>query len=159
LLVGVSAHHLAQINVAVPRFPIDDERMTGFTSMLDAINAIADASPGFVWRLVSEGANDATALRAQVDGANHVVNMSVWESREALWEYVYRSAHLDLLRRRGAWFDKPAGNYLVLWWVLAGHIPSVDEGLDRLNVLRRHGPTPEAFTFRHYFDAPATTGS
>jgi hypothetical protein len=155
--VRVSAYHLAQLNIAVPRFPIDDPQMAGFTSMLDEINALADATPGFVWRLVSEGANDATALRAPLDGADQMVNMSVWESREALWEYVYRSAHLDFLRRRGDWFEKPAATFLVLWWVPAGHIPSVDEGLDRLNALRCHGPNPEAFTFRHHFDVPAIT--
>ena len=155
----MSAYHLAQLNIAVPRFPIDDPQMAGFTSMLDAINAVADASPGFVWRLVSEGANDATALRARLDGADQMVNMSVWESREALWEYVYRSGHLDFLRRRGDWFDKPADTFLVLWWVPAGHIPTVDEGLDRLDALRRHGPTSEAFTFRHHFDAPAMTAA
>jgi hypothetical protein len=98
----VSAYHLAQLNIAVSRFPVDDPRMAGFTSMLDEINALADGSPGFVWRLVSEGANDATALRARLDGANQMVNMSVWEGRGALWGYVYRSAHLDFLRRRGS---------------------------------------------------------
>src|SRR5688500_2858531 len=103
-MARVSDHHLAQLNIAVPRFPIDDPRMAGFTSMLEAINALADATPGFVWRLVSEGANDATALRAPLDGADQMVNMSVWQSREALWEYVYRSTHLDFLRRRGDWF-------------------------------------------------------
>lgn len=152
----MSAYHLAQLNIAVPRFPVDDPRMAGFTSMLDEINALADGSPGFVWRLVSEGANDATALRARLDGANQMVNMSVWEGREALWGYVYRSAHLEFLRRRGDWFHTPAGAFLVLWWVPAGHVPTVDEGLDRLNALRRHGPNPEAFTFRRHFDAPAT---
>lgn len=150
--------HLAQLNVAVPRFPTDDPRMAGFMSMLDEINAVADASEGFVWRLVSEGANDATSLRTPLDGIEQMVNMSVWETYEALREYVYRSAHLDLLRRRGDWFATPADAILVLWWVPAGHVPSVTEGLGRLESLRAHGPTPEAFTFRHRFE-PAEVGS
>lgn len=149
--------HLAQLNVAQPRMAVDDPAMAGFTSMLDTINAVADRSPGFVWRLVSEGANNATSLRAPVDGVDLMINMSVWESRDALWDYVYRSVHLDFVRRRGEWFDKPANEVLVLWWVPAGHIPTVDEGLARLELLRRNGPGPEAFTFRRAFE-PGTVG-
>jgi len=144
--------HLAQMNIAVPRFPTDDPRMSDFMNALDEINDVADNSPGFVWRLVSDGGNDATSLRADFGGEEQMINMSVWESTEALWNYVYRSGHLDFLRRRTEWFARPSGTIAVLWWVPAGHIPSVEEGLDRLDRLRHHGPSPEAFSFREQFE-------
>lgn len=148
-------HHLAQFNIALTRFPLDDPRMEGFTSMLDAINAIADASPGFVWRLVGEGRNNATDIRNPRLG-DGLVNMSVWESRDALWTYVYRSEHLDFLRRRNDWFERPTDEHLVLWWIPAGHIPTVDEGIDRLERLRRDGPSADAFTFRRFIPTEAS---
>jgi hypothetical protein len=152
---AVPKHHLAQLNVARPRFPIDDPRMAGFMSMLDEVNAIADASPGFKWRLVSDGANDATELRATVDDGEQMINMSVWEDREALRDYVYRSGHLDLLRRRAEWFEAPSGSPVVLWWIPAGHRPTIDEAVERLTMLRSDGPSPDAFTFSRSFEAPA----
>jgi hypothetical protein len=145
-----SAYQLAELNVATPRFPLDDPRMAGFVSQLEEVNALADAAPGFVWRLVADGANDATSLRDR-RLADHIVNLSVWEGREPLWDYAYRSAHLDVLRQRADWFDLPRGAHLVLWWVPAGHIPSLDEAVERLELLRHAGPTPTAFTFRHFF--------
>lgn len=150
------AHHLAQFNIGTPRFPLDDPRMAGFMSALDSVNALADAAPGFVWRLVADDANDATDLRFDRLGGQ-IVNFSVWESRESLWEYVYRSGHLDVLRRRMEWFEPPSAAHLVLWWVPAGYIPSVDEAVDRLELLRGQGPTPSAFTFRHFFPADASS--
>ncbi len=147
-------HHLAQLNIAVPRFPTDDPRMDGFMSALDEINALADRSPGFVWRLVGEGSNDATELRADLDGQEQMVNLAVWEDVESVWNYVYRSDHLDYLRQRREWFEAPAGPVIVCWWVPAGELPTVEEGMERLALLREHGPTPEAFTFRDRFDPP-----
>lgn len=144
--------HLAQMNIAVPRYPTDDPRMADFMHALDRINDVADNSPGFVWRLVSDGGNDATALRADFGGEEQMINMSVWESVDDLWNYVYRSGHLDFLRRRGEWFTAPAGTITVLWWVPVGHIPSIEEGLDRLEMLRRDGPTSKAFSFRDRFE-------
>jgi hypothetical protein len=151
--------HLAQLNIATPRYPTDDPRMGDFMAALDRVNAVADAAPGFVWRLVGEGANDATDLRARHGDREVMVNMSVWIDRDALRAYVYRSEHLDFLRRRTEWFDKPDGEFMVLWWVPAGHIPTVDEALARLAALSRLGPTPEAFTFRQHFDAPNLTAA
>lgn len=144
----VSAQHLAQLNVAIPRLPLDDPEMAEFMAALDAVNAVADASPGFVWRLVAEGSNNATDLRAPVGGVPQMINMSVWDSREALWTYVYRSEHVDFLRRRSEWFERPADPHLVLWWVPAGELPTVDDGLARLDLLRTIGPSEAAFTFR-----------
>ena len=143
----MTGHHLAQLNVATLNFPLDDPRMYGFTSRLDALNEVADNAPGFVWRLVEDGGNDATGIRSSL-GDDVLVNMSVWESRDALWDYVYRSGHLDMLRRRAEWFQLPKAPSQVLWWIPAGHIPAVEEAIEHLELLREHGPSPSAFGFR-----------
>lgn len=145
-------YHLAQLNVGVLKAPVDDPAIAEFVELLDPINAIADASPGFVWRLVEDGANDATRVRPF--GADLLVNFSVWETLDALWSFTYRSEHIDLLRRRRAWFERMSERYLVLWWVPAGHIPSLEEAGERLALLREKGPTPEAFDFRTSFPSP-----
>ena len=146
------AYHLAQINIGRLRAPLDDPRIAGFVDQLDPINALADESPGFVWRLQSE-AGDATSFRVFED-ERILLNMSVWESMEALQEYVYHSAHLGPLRDRKQWFDVPDKPHLALWWIPAGHLPTPQEGKERLEHLRRHGPSPEAFTFKQPFPAP-----
>ncbi|MBN9748080.1 DUF3291 domain-containing protein [Amycolatopsis sp. A1MSW2902] len=143
----MTEHHLAQLNVGILRHPLEDPRMHGFTSMLDTLNEVADNAPGFVWRLVEDGGNDATSLRTSL-GDDVLVNMSVWESRDALWDYVYRSGHLDMLRRRSEWFELPKAPFQVLWWVPAGQVPTVEEAVERLELLREKGPSPSAFGFR-----------
>jgi hypothetical protein len=144
--------HLAQLNIAVPVGPKEDPRMAGFYAELDRINELADGWPGFVWRLVDDSGADATSLRPF--GGDIMVNLSVWESLEALREFTFRSGHLDILRRRREWFRPLGDAYAVAWWVPAGHIPTVEEAGERLDLLRRKGPTPEAFTFRDPFPAP-----
>ena len=148
----VKRYHLAEVNIARMRAPLEDPVMEGFRSQLDTINALADGSPGFVWRLQTEEGN-ATALRPY-DDDRILVNMSVWESFEALHEFVYRSHHVGPLRDREKWFHRMEGPILVLWWIPAGHIPTVDEAKDRLAFLKAHGPTPDAFTFRDAFPPP-----
>ncbi|MFB4320266.1 DUF3291 domain-containing protein [Actinomadura sp. 21ATH] len=143
------AHHLAQFNVGTMKHPLDDPRMAEFSALLDPVNALADAAPGFVWRLVEEGEADATGLRPA--GPDVIINFSVWESREALWDYVYRSAHLEVLRRRREWFRRHVEAHLVMWWIPAGHVPTVAEGMERLALLRAEGPSPRAFTFRETY--------
>ncbi|WP_309053278.1 DUF3291 domain-containing protein [Streptomyces sp.] len=145
MTVSPHAAHLAQLNVATVLHPLDDPRMAPFVELLDPVNAAADAAPGFVWRLVEDGAADATGLRPA--GEDVIVNLTVWESREALWDFTYRSGHLDLVRRRREWFLRHVQAHLVLWWVPAGHRPTVEEALERLAHLRAHGPSPRAFTF------------
>lgn len=146
-------HHLAQLNVALPREPLDTPAMAGFMARLAEINALADAAPGFVWRLVDDDGSDATALRPY--GPDLMVNMSVWESVETLYDYMYRTAHLDLLRRRREWFSHEGlGAHSVLWWVPAGTVPTLEEARDRLDLLAERGPTPEAFTFQQRFPPP-----
>ena len=137
--------HLAQVNIARMRGPLESPVMADFVARLDEIDALADASPGFVWRLqTSEG--NATYLRPY-DDDRILFNMSVWRSLEDLGAYVYRSAHTDVLRRRAEWFSRMETVYAALWWVPVGHRPSIDEAKKRLAHLEEHGPTPFAFTF------------
>jgi hypothetical protein len=144
--------HLAQLNIARTIAPLDSPALAEFVAALDRINALAEASPGFVWRLVGDG-GDATDVRVG-DDPNLIVNLTVWESVEALFEYTYKSGHVEVMRRRRQWFAPPDGPYLVLWWIPAGHVPTVDEAMARLAHLRAHGPTAHAFTFKQRFAAP-----
>ena len=141
--------HLAQINIGRMKAPLDDPIMAGFMTRLDDLNALADSSPGFVWRLQTDEGN-ATYLRPY-DDERIIVNMSVWESLTQLKAYVYHTAHAELMRQRQNWFEKFAGSYMALWWVPVGHIPGMDEAKKRLAHLEKHGPTPFAFTFAKPF--------
>ncbi len=145
--------HLAVFNIGRPVAALDSAQLRDFMDGLDPINALAEQAPGFVWRYTADGTNNATAARPIDDQI--IVNFGVWDSRQHLWDFVYRSQHLDFLRRRRDWFQHLDEPYLVLWWVPAGHIPSMDEALARLDLLRRDGPSVEAFTFREPFDPPA----
>jgi len=141
--------HLAQMNVVTALYDLTDPRMADLMNNLDRINALAEAAPGFVWRLTGDG-NNATDLRTS-DNPRFIVNMSVWATVEALFDYVYRSDHRGVMVRRREWFEKPAGPYQVLWWVAEDCPPTVEEGLARLRHLTEHGPTPYAFTFKSIF--------
>jgi hypothetical protein len=142
--------HLAQVNVAQPRAGLDAPAMAPFVVALGAVNDLADRSPGFVWRLPSEESHGATTT--EVDGVLVVLNLSVWESYEALHAFVYRSPHGAYLRRRVRWFTPAALPSTALWWVPVGTRPTADEALRRLQHLRTHGPSPQAFTPRRRFD-------
>jgi hypothetical protein len=147
--------HLAEVNIALLREPIDSELLQDFVSELDPVNAQADTAPGFVWRLQTDD-GDATDVRAFGDD-RFIVNMSVWESVEALGDFVYRNPeHRVVFQKRSKWFHKIAESHLVLWWVAAGHIPSVQEAEERLAFLRTHGPTSIAFTFKQRFAPPVS---
>lgn len=148
--------HLAQMNVGTIKYPADDPRMAGFMNRLDEINALAEGSDGFVWRLQSDSGN-ATDIDAG-RGEFFIVNMSVWESAEALFEFVYKSMHREVMIRRRQWFERPDGLYQVLWWVPAGHEPTVEEGLERLEALQASGPSRQAFNFQNRFPAPDESG-
>ncbi len=145
-------YHLAQVNVARMRAPLDDPRMADFVNNLEPINALADTSPGFVWRL-QDDAGDATSLRV-FDDAMIIVNLSVWEDVAPLKHYVYKSRHVDFVRRRKEWFALFDGAYYALWWVPVGHQPSADEAKRRLFHLRAHGESPTAFSFKKIFAPP-----
>ena len=151
---------IAQVNIGRLVAPLDSAQLEGFVSQLDAVNAVADAAPGFLWRLQTEDGN-ATALRAfesDAEGADGgiLINMSVWESVEALAAYVYGDAHRAVLRRRREWFERLADAYAAVWWVPRGHVPSVGEAEDRVKHLRAHGPTRYAFSMRVHFPAPGS---
>jgi hypothetical protein len=145
--------HLAQVNIARMIAPLDDPLMAEFVALLDEINALAERSPGFVWRLQTESGN-ATYLRPYEDD-RILFNLSVWESVEQLKEYVYRSEHSEVLRNRRQWFEKFDGSSMALWWVKAGHIPSVQEAKERLDHLRKHGESAHAFSFKRLY-SPVT---
>ena len=145
-------YHLAQINVARLIAPIDDPRIADFVAQLDGINALAEASPGFVWRLKSDSGN-ATDI-AYNDDPFVIPNMSVWESVEALRNFVYRSQHTNVLKDRAKWFEKMDKPYYCLWWIPAGHIPTVAEARERLEHYQLHGPTPYSFWFQKLFPEP-----
>jgi len=148
----MSAYELAQLNIGVIRAPMDSAVMAEFAANLERINAVADSSPGFLWRLQTEE-GDATSIRP-FDNPDLLVNMSVWRDIESLRRYVYSSAHADLMRRRREWFERIPEAFLVLWWVPMGHRPTVTEAIARLELLRKNGATPNAFSFRQPFPAP-----
>ncbi len=144
-------YHLAQLNIATMREPLDSPLMADFVANLERINSLAESSPGFVWRLKDEhGA--ATTIRPF--GDNVLVNMSVWESIEMLHAFAFRSAHKEIMQRRREWFERMGEAYAVLWWVPVNHAPSVEEAAERLAHLREHGPTPRAFVFSKTFSPP-----
>lgn len=148
----MSAFHLAQMNTARLRAPLEDPSMIDFVEGVALMNDLAERSPGFVWRLADEN-GDGTIL-APAD-PRRIYTLSVWESPEHLRAYAYQSTHLDYLRRRRDWFI-PDGHRsaLVLWWIPAGRIPTLRQAISRLGRLQADGPTPEAFTFRRPFPAP-----
>ena len=150
----MSGFHLAEVNVGRLVAPVDDPRIDDFRNALDRINALADAQPGFVWRLTGEGDN-ATDIRPDPDDELQAINASVWETPEHLAAFAYRTEHREFVRRRLEWFEKAEAPILALWWVPAGHRPDVAECLARLAHLRANGPTARAFDFRTRFPAPA----
>jgi hypothetical protein len=144
---------LAQVNIGRFLAPLESPIMEGFRRGLDPVNAAADSSPGFVWRLQTEEGN-ATAIRPYPDDGLMAMNMSVWESLEALQQFVYRQLHAEILRARHEWFECLEDPILALWWIPAGQIPTIADARERLQHLKEHGPTPYAFTFRTPFPAP-----
>ena len=141
---------LAQLNIGLPVAPLTEPEMAGFVEALEPVNALADAAPGFVWRLQTED-GDATAIRPFEDD-RLIVNLSAWESVEALAAFVYSGPHRAIMVRRREFFAPMREAFQVLWWSV--DIPTVAEAVVRLDHLRAHGPTPRAFTFRKPFPAP-----
>lgn len=149
--------HLAQLNVAQLRVPLEHPAMIPFVTNLLAVNAEADAAPGFVWRLQDAGSGNATDLRPW--GDDMIVNMSVWTDVEALRQYVFTPGHIEIMRQRRAFFTPMETPYSVLWWVPAGHIPTLEEAKERLDLLTAEGPSPRAFTFRSEHPAEVAAGA
>ena len=149
-------YHVAQVNISRMTAPLDDPSMQDFIASLDELNALADQSPGFVWRLQTEEGN-ATYIRPY-DDDRILFNLSVWETIEHLREYVYYTAHNELMRKRRQWFEKFDGLTFAIWWVTPGHIPTIEEAKERLAYLRSHGETPRAFTFKKAFPPEGIAG-
>ncbi|MDG5808098.1 DUF3291 domain-containing protein [Streptomyces ossamyceticus] len=145
------AYELAQVNIARLKAPLDSPLLKDFVDALDPVNAVADAAPGFVWRLQSESGN-ATDVPVLGD-AWLIVNLTSWQDIAALTAFMYQGRHRELLSRRREWFERPTEAVTALWWVPVGHRPSVAEAEERLLHLRAHGPTPYAFTLRTTFPA------
>lgn len=144
---------LAQLNIAHLLAPIDSPTLADFVSELDRINALADAAPGFVWRLQDDVQEEDPADNPF--GEEFIVNISVWDSVASLFDYVYRTAHTDVMKQRKKWFHSAKSQNSVLWWVPTGHQPTAVEAKDRLDMLQANGPTANAFTFKQAFDKPA----
>jgi hypothetical protein len=144
-------YQLAQINIAKMLAPLESPVMTDFVLNLDVINTLAEASPGFIWRLKDDH-NNATAIKVYEDEFL-LVNMSVWKDIDSLFQFAYQSQHLEIFKRRREWFEKMAQMHMALWFVPDGHHPSVEEATQRLDYLRTHGETPHAFSFKKRFSA------
>jgi hypothetical protein len=143
---------LAQVNIGIAKGAMDSEVMKVFNDNLDPINAIAEASEGFIWRLKDEGGNATDIVFSDI--ANELVNMSVWQSVEALKHFMFKTHHIDFLKRKKEWFETPTEATYVLWWIPTGHIPSIEEAKQKLSLIRKHGETAEAFSFKKVFDSP-----
>ena len=152
--------HLAQVNIARLVAPMESPELADFMAALDPVNAVADAAPGFVWRLQDEDGN-ATSIEAfewdAGTSAGVIVNMSVWQSLDHLSAFVYGDEHRAVLRQRRRWFEQMDEAYTACWWLPTGHEPTTDEAEDRVRHLRRRGPSPYAFTLRDHFPAPTGT--
>ncbi len=146
-------YHLAQINIAKRLVPMDDPIMQDFVNNIERINAIADQSNGFVWRLKDEDKDEAASIFK--DDAL-LINMSVWENKESLFNYTYRSNHLEIFKRKKEWFSKIKMAHMAFWYVPVGYVPTFKDAKIRLDYLNSHGETPFAFTFKSQFSIDDT---
>ena len=146
----MTENHLAQLNIAKMKFAIDAPELADFVARLEAVNALADASPGFVWRLQTD---DGDATTIDYFGPDYLVNMSVWTDVDSLHSFTYRSAHNEVMAQRKRWFERMLEAYSVLWWIPAGTVPTIGQADERLRHLRHNGPSAEAFTFKQIFAA------
>ncbi|MEU7058247.1 DUF3291 domain-containing protein [Streptomyces sp. NPDC046197] len=153
----MTGFHLAQVNIGRIVAPLDSPELADFVAQLPEINALAERSPGFVWRMVDDEGEDATGFRPDENDDMILINCSVWESVEALRNFIYHTDHLRVLSRRREWFQRLAEAHQALWWIPAGHRPSIAEAMERVAFVREHGPGPLAFTFRDPYPAPART--
>lgn len=146
-------YQLAELNIGRMLYSVEDPRFHGFVSRLDEINTLAEQSKGFVWRLkTAEG--DAMSIRA-FDDDKLIINLSVWESIDDLFQYSYYTAHAELLKQRKDWFEHMTKPIMAMWWIPEGHIPTLEEAKEKLELIQSKGPTVEAFSFKHRFDPPS----
>ncbi|WP_298553427.1 DUF3291 domain-containing protein [uncultured Algibacter sp.] len=140
--------HLAEVNIAKPLAPMDNPIMQDFVNNVDKMNAIADAADGFIWRLQDEDKDEATAI-FQDDSL--IINMSVWENLESLFNYTYNSGHIKVFKRKKEWFSKMKMMHMAFWYVPEGYEPTFQDAKNRLDYLNKHGDTPYAFSFKSKF--------
>jgi hypothetical protein len=144
-------YQLAQLNIAELKKPIDSPELSDFVNNLDRINQLAETSAGFVWRYET---NEEEAITDEVFGGNYIVNLSVWSDITSLHNYIYRSAHVEIMKRRKEWFHRMKEAYTVLWWVSSAHIPTTLEAKERLDSLHQNGPSQNSFTFKNPYSSP-----
>ena len=141
-------HHLAQLNIAKMKYPIDSDDMSEFVDNLDRINALAEQSSGYVWRLQTD---EGDARGIDLFGSDVLVNMSLWQDVESLHQYVYKTAHAEVMSRRKEWFDRMTEAYTVLWWIPDDRYPTLEESAEKLELLKLKGPTEGAFTIKQHY--------
>jgi len=142
--------HLAELNIGKFKYPTTDVRMAGFMDNLDRVNALADRAEGFIWRLKSDGSNNATDFR--YGDNDFAVNMSVWKDAQSLENYVFKTVHVKFYKSRADWFEKMEKPHMVFWYVPEGHIPSLSEAIDKLEHLQKNGPSELAFGWAEVMD-------
>ncbi len=142
--------HLAELNIGKFKYPTADARMAGFMDNLDRVNALAERSPGFVWRLVSDGSNNATDIR--YGDNDFAVNLSVWKDPKSLEDFVFKTVHVQIYKKRAEWFEKAEKPHMVFWWVPEGHIPPLSEAVDKLEYYQANGPSEHAFGWAEVMD-------
>jgi len=147
----MSEWHLAQLNIAHLQAPLESDQLADFVANLDRINELAEQSPGFVWRYIED---EADSMAVNVFDSDQIVNLSVWESIELLHDYVYRSTHKEIMRRKKEWFHSMPRAHMVLWWMPSSQLPSVQLAKEKLDHLQDNGPTKHAFTFRQAYSRP-----
>lgn len=147
-----STWHIAEVNVAKIRAPYTDPIMADFVNALERINGLAEKAPGFVWRLKT--IDSAPGDEQDLFGQNVIVNMSVWESLDQLLLFTYSGPHVEIYRRRTDWMDQITDTTMALWWVQPGTQPTLEDAFDRLERVRKHGSTPQAFTIKQRFPMP-----
>jgi hypothetical protein len=147
--------HIAQVNIARLIEPLDSERLAGFVSELNPVNASADTAPGFVWRLKTEEGNATSLVAFEWDtsgSAGVITNLSVWESFEALRDFIYSAQHLAVMRQKREWFYQVAEATTALWWIPAGELPTLNAAEEKIKILRNLGPTRESFGLNTIFE-------
>ena len=145
-------YHLAELNVARIKYPLEHPLMREFTDFLEPVNQFAEKSPGFIWRLKDDLGRSSSYVESPYSDKMVLVNLSLWKDPESLKHFTYNTAHSYFLKNKVRWFDKMYGHHMVLWWEIAGDIPTIDKGLDKLNYLNKHGPSPAAFDFKKIYD-------
>jgi hypothetical protein len=147
-------YHLAQLNVArMMADNINDPRMASFVALLDTINSLGEQSEGFVWRLKDDETGNATSFNPWND-ERLIINLTVWEGLESLKNFAFKGNHLEVMKRRREWFESFGTLSTALWWIPAGHTPSVEEAKERLTYLQEHGASEFVFDFRQSFPPP-----